>query len=202
MIFPFSFKRIRRDCGSDLAGLDGAQARPGPRISDFCAFDRHQRDRPARRALPPLALSIRSSIASCRRSSSAVATGTTQRRRPGRTSARTVCRAVRRARPTARVERQRALPARHREIDVGEDPRVEQRAVQLAVRVVDLVALAQRVEAVALAGMHLARERERIEHAAQRRDACAHSPRQPRELGVQEGDVEGGVVDDELGARR
>ncbi len=41
---------------------------------------------------------------------------------------------------------------------------VEQRAVQLAMRVVDAVALAQRVEAVALAGVHLARQRQRVEH--------------------------------------
>jgi hypothetical protein len=34
------------------------------------------------------------------------------------------------------------------------------------VRVVDGVALAQRIEAVALAGMHVARERQRVEHRA------------------------------------
>src|SRR4051812_128954 len=46
---------------------------------------------------------------------------------------------------------QRGLAAGHREIDVQQNLRVEQRAVQLAMRVVDFVALAQCIEAVALA---------------------------------------------------
>ena len=62
------------------------------------------------------------------------------------------------------VDRQRLLAARHREVDVGEQPRVEQGAVQRALRVVHAEALAQRIEAVALAREQLARQRQRVGH--------------------------------------
>src|SRR5690606_24598841 len=51
---------------------------------------------------------------------------------------------------TGLVERERALPTRHREVDVEQQLGVEQRAVQVAMRVVHRVALAERVEPVAL----------------------------------------------------
>ena len=51
--------------------------------------------------------------------------------------------------------------------DLEQDLRVEQCAVQLAMRVVDAVALAQRIEAVALARVHLARQRQRVDHRAE-----------------------------------
>ena len=65
------------------------------------------------------------------------------------------------------AEHQRRLAAGHREVDVEQDLRVEQSAVQLAVRIVDAIALAERVETVALSRMHLARERQGVEHRAQ-----------------------------------
>src|SRR5690606_10338132 len=56
-----------------------------------------------------------------------------------------------------------------------------------------------RVERVALAGMHLACERERVEHAAAASDV-ARAAAEKLELVVDELDVEVGVVDDELRA--
>jgi len=70
--------------------------------------------------------------------------------------------------------------------------------MQVTVRVVDRVALAERVEAVALARVHLPRERQRVEYLAQ----VAHRAGrfgQPRQLCVEEGDVKRCVVDHELG---
>ncbi len=101
------------------------------------------------------------------------------------------------------VQGERALPARHRQVDFEQQVGVEQRAVQVAVRVVDRIALAQRVEAVALARVHLARERQRVEHAADvacRQRLLEHALLgQQRELRIHEGDVERRVVDDQLG---
>src|SRR6187549_2778549 len=71
--------------------------------------------------------------------------------------------------------------------------------MKLALGVVDAVPLAQCVETVALAGMQAARERERVEDLAESRHG-ADIARQARELGVEETDVEGRVMDDELGA--
>ncbi len=73
------------------------------------------------------------------------------------------------------VERQAHLPAGHRKIDVGEYLRVEQRPVQVALRIVDAVALGERVETVALPRMHPAREHERVEHAAAVADLVRHA---------------------------
>jgi hypothetical protein len=52
------------------------------------------------------------------------------------------------------AEMQAHLAAGHGQVDVGEDLRIQQRAVQVAVGVVDAVALAQGIQAVALAWMH------------------------------------------------
>ncbi len=82
---------------------------------------------------------------------------------------------ARRARPDCRrhgalrragVEAERGLAAAHREVHVREDARIEQRAVQVAAGIVHAVALAERVEVVALARVHAPRQRERVEHAA------------------------------------
>ena len=86
---------------------------------------------------------------------------------------------------------------RHGEIHLGEQTRVEQRAVIVALRIVDRIAPAQGIEAVALAGMHLARERQAVENPANRADA-RRTLAGPRQLGVEESHVEGGVVNDEL----
>ncbi len=62
-----------------------------------------------------------------------------------------------------------------------------------------LVAFAQRVQAVALARMHLTRERQGVDDLA---DVARLSrrPRQTLQLGIEEGQVERRVVDDQLGA--
>ena len=95
---------------------------------------------------------------------------------------------------------QGTLAARHGEIDIGQDARVDQGAVQLAAGIVDPVALAERIEAVALPGVDLARERKRVEHAAEVVDGRVLAL-QATDLRVQETDIEGRVVDHELGAR-
>src|SRR6185437_11900207 len=92
---------------------------------------------------------------------------------------------------------ERLLPARHREPHVGEELRVEERAVQRAPGVVHRVALAQRVEGVLLARMEVARELERIADGAEARE---RGPPDALELLVEERDVERRVVDEELGA--
>jgi hypothetical protein len=97
------------------------------------------------------------------------------------------------------AEHQRRLAAGHGEIDVEEDLRIEQRAVQLTMRVVDVVALAECVEAVALARMHLTRQWQGVDDAAEVSHA-ARRPRQTPQLVVEEGDVERGVVDHQLRA--
>ena len=51
-----------------------------------------------------------------------------------------------------------ALAGRQRQVDLGQQLRVEQGAVQLPMRVVDPEPLAQRIERIALAGVALARE--------------------------------------------
>jgi len=67
-------------------------------------------------------------------------------------------------------------------------------AVQLAPRVVDAVALAKRVQVVALPRMHGAGKCERIEHTAERCD-CLRPALDSGELGIEERDVKRGVVD-------
>lgn len=92
------------------------------------------------------------------------------------------------------------LPASHRQVDVGEDLRVEQGAVQFAVGVVDAVTFAQRIEAVALARMTLARHHQGIEHRAVIAHVGAFALPQQGELVVDEANVERRVVNDQLGA--
>ena len=114
-------------------------------------------------------------MASCRRSSSGAAAGTVRVTPGARTGAATTWLRLDSPRDPLDVERQRALPAGHGEIHVDENPGVEQRAVQFALGVVDAVALAERIETVALSGMQAARQRERVEHLAdlqRRRDVA------------------------------
>src|SRR4029453_19302922 len=65
-------------------------------------------------------------------------------------------------------------------------------------RVVDPESLAQRIEAVALAGEHFAREAQRVGQL--RVGSSTHLMSGQRELEVEERNVEGRVVDDPLGA--
>ena len=82
----------------------------------------------------------------------------------------------------------------------GEQLGIQQCPVHRPVRVVDAETFAQRVEAVALAGEHLARQRQRVDQSRVRLRATGGF-RDP-EFGVEEGDVERRVVDDPLGAAR
>src|SRR5688572_25485523 len=92
---------------------------------------------------------------------------------------------------------ERLLATRHRDPHVGEQLRVEERPVQRAARVVDAVALAERVERVLAARVRLARHLQRVAHGA---DGAHARAADALELGVEEGDVEGRVVDQELRA--
>ena len=88
------------------------------------------------------------------------------------------------------------MPAYELDIDAGEQAAIEQRTMLLALRQIDAVALAERIEAAGRAGMAATRERQRIDHAvpAERR------PRQAVELGVEKAEIEGGVVHNQHGA--
>ncbi len=97
------------------------------------------------------------------------------------------------------AETQRALSAREREIHLGEQLGVQQCAMQRAMRVVDLITLAQGVQAVPLSGMHLAGERQGVDDLAIVRQPAPRRP-EPREFMIDEADVESGIVDDEFGA--
>ena len=68
----------------------------------------------------------------------------------------------------------------------------------LATGIVDAVTLAQRVEAVALAGMQAARQSQRVDDGADRRHA-GRLAAGPAQFGIQEAHVELGVVDHQLG---
>ncbi len=68
--------------------------------------------------------------------------------------------------------------------------------MQAPVRIVDTEALAQRIEAVALAGEHLARQRQRIDHIAMHIGTARQFG--AREFLVEEGEVERRVVDHPL----
>ena len=91
----------------------------------------------------------------------------------------------------------RALPAGHCQIDFGQQSRVEQRTVQFTMRVVDAIALAQRIETRPLARMQLLGHRHRVGHLAKLGDPLRSS--RPLELGVQKADVKRRVVNDDLG---
>ncbi len=71
------------------------------------------------------------------------------------------------------TEPQVALAAGHGQVDVGQDLGVEQRAVQAAAAVVHFVALAQGVEAVALARVQVAGQFQGVQHA----DVVSHPVR-------------------------
>ena len=96
------------------------------------------------------------------------------------------------------IHGQRILAARHRQIHIGQQLRVEQRAVQLAVRIRDVVAVAQRIKRVALAGVQLFCLHQRVDDAVAVLDEWrqAHA----REFSVQKTQVERRVVDDHLRA--
>ena len=90
----------------------------------------------------------------------------------------------------------RLMAAHQLDIDGGEQPAIEQRAMLLALRQIDAVALAQRIEAARRAGMPPPRQRQRVDHAV----PAQQRPRQPVELGIEEAEIEGGVVHHQHGA--
>jgi hypothetical protein len=95
------------------------------------------------------------------------------------------------------LQGQARLTARHREVDVREYLRVQQRSMELALRVVDAVAPAQRVQAAALPRMELAGECQRVPDGTvvqQLPPTRSHA----FQLGVQEAHIEGRVMDDHL----
>lgn len=96
------------------------------------------------------------------------------------------------------VHRQRILATRHRKVDIGQQFGVQQCAVELAVGVGDAVAVAQRVQRVALARVHFLGVDQGVDHAAAMRDEARLA--QALEFGVQEAQVERRVVDDDFGA--
>src|SRR6185312_13591457 len=91
------------------------------------------------------------------------------------------------------------LPGRHGQVDIGQQLRVDQSSVQSTARVVHAEPLAQGVEAVALARVALPGHRQGIEHAATIANPASRRT-QLGQLGIQEADVEAGVVDDQLRA--
>src|ERR1700733_733131 len=91
------------------------------------------------------------------------------------------------------------LPAGHGQVHLAQQLRIQQRTVQLASGIVHAVTPAQGVEAIALARVQLARQGQRIHHRTHR----GHRHRLPGQAGkfrIQEGHVEGGIVDDQFGA--
>ena len=90
----------------------------------------------------------------------------------------------------------RLLAADQLDIDFGQQLGIEQRAVLGAVAVVDAVAPAERVERIRPHRMLAAGQRQRVDDAVRIDRRVA----EPRELGIDEGDVEAGIVGDQLGA--
>src|ERR1700704_596027 len=70
---------------------------------------------------------------------------------------------LRRLARTVELDRQTVLTTRQGKIDLREKRRVEKRTVERAVRVIDLVTLAQRVERIFLPRVQLARQLQRID---------------------------------------
>jgi CBS domain-containing protein len=96
------------------------------------------------------------------------------------------------------VEEERALATGHRQINLRQQMRVQQGAMELALRVVDVVALAQVVQSVLLAGMQLARQRHRIGDGADVLQLLRKA--RARELSIEKAEIERRVVDQQLRA--
>jgi hypothetical protein len=147
-------------------------------------------------ARPLLACSMAASTCSCSASSSGLARRTTC------VAVGCLAMSVRAAasisRVVAEIHDQAFLTAGHRQVDLGENLGVEQGAVQRALRVVDAVALAQRVEVVLLAGVQILGHAQGVADRVADRVDRRHV--EQGEFGVEEADVESGVVDDEFGA--
>jgi hypothetical protein len=88
------------------------------------------------------------------------------------------------------------MPTHQLDIDRCEQPAIEQRAVHLALGKVDAVALAERIEAAGRARMPPPGQRQRVHHAV----PAQQRPPRPVELGIEEAEIEGGVVHHQHGA--
>ncbi len=90
----------------------------------------------------------------------------------------------------------RLVAADELDIDRSQQPAIEQRAMLLAPGKIDAVALAQCIEAARRARMLAPRQRQRVDHAVPTQQWTAEALK----FGVEEGEVEGGVVHHEHGA--
>ncbi|MNC84815.1 hypothetical protein D3C83_03830 [compost metagenome] len=95
-------------------------------------------------------------------------------------------------------DREAFLAARHGQIHFGEQLRVEQGAVERARRVIDLIAFTQCVEAVLLAGMNVPGHAQGVDDA--RTIIADRFSLSEIEFGIEKGDVERRIVNDQLGA--
>jgi hypothetical protein len=99
----------------------------------------------------------------------------------------------------ATVQRQRGLSTGHGQIDIGEYFGVQQRAMQLPLRIVYLVAFAQGIQVVPLPGMQAARDCQRINDRAVLRKRV-HGCLEEGKFMVYETDIERRVMYDEFRA--
>ena len=97
-------------------------------------------------------------------------------------------------------QREAGLAAGHCQVDIRQQLGIEQRAVQLAPRVVDIVAFAQGIQAVALPRMARSGQQQGVENGAVLGQVGTVLLAQQRELVVDEPHVECRVVDDQRGA--
>lgn len=93
-------------------------------------------------------------------------------------------------------DQQRILPARHAQINLSQKFTVHQGTMQCPAGIVDLVALAQRIQIVALAGMQAARNSESIHHARAKLIQLATACK--AKFGIQERNIKRGVVNNQL----
>src|SRR5690606_25361319 len=87
-------------------------------------------------------------------------------------------------------QREMSLSAGHGQVDVCQNLGIEQGAVQIAAGVIDPVALAERIQAVALTRMALAGHQQGIEHRTMIGDVGSILLAQQRELVINEADIE------------
>ena len=100
-----------------------------------------------------------------------------------------------------RILEQPGLAAGHGKVHVRQNLGIEQRAVQRAVRIIHVVALAQRIQAVLLPRVHGARQLQGIGDGADILDAQRLAPvRHQGQLIIKEAHVERRVMDDQLRA--
>ena len=88
------------------------------------------------------------------------------------------------------------MAANQLHINRREQAAIDERTVLLPLGEIDAIALAQGIEAAGRARVPAPRERQRIHHPVPAKQRTG----EPLELGIEEGEVEGGVVHDQHGA--